>query len=246
MKQLLSISGFFILLSLAGPAKAQRSDGFFVQELCYIDIDLLKKLKINRIEITLYEFNKKSKTAQLFLDSNCRKIKDIVTQGGSTETNEYASTSIADFNCPIVTPDYIKECVNGRVTKTVNGQSYRLMAYDSAGRIISDKWKPSSSALEISREFAYSKNDLLDAIHNKDIRKDGSVDKEELFIYHYENDRLSRVEIQVKYSTKFENNGELRYDYYPSGLLKKMHGDIYNGRYSVRTEINYYSADGTF
>lgn len=238
----------FILLALlvlnSFLTKAQRADGFFIQEFCFVDINLIKQLNVDRIDIVLYANNRYTGKAQLFLDSNYRKVKEIVDYGGSTKVTEFASTTISQFGCPVNRPDYIKECVNGRITRTSSAGAYRETTFDSAGRVVADKWRPGENLLEINREFSYSKNDLLTAAYLKDIRKDGSVDKEELHLYEYKDERLVEIKQLIKSTNDFQEAGKFNFKYYDFGLTKTMEGAGYFGIYKARIEFKYYSKHG--
>lgn len=238
----------FILLALlvlnSFLLKAQRADGFFIQEFCFVDINLVKQLKVDKIDIVLYANNRYTGKVQLFLDSNYRKIREIVDYGDSTRVAEFASTTISQFSCPVNRPDYIKECVNGRITRTNSRGAYRETTFDSAGRVIADKWRPGEALLEINREFSYSKSDLLTAASLKDIRKDGSIDKEELHLFEYENERLVEIKQLIKSTGDFQEAGKFNFKYYGFGLMKAMEGTGYFGRYKARVEFKYYSKHG--
>ncbi len=64
----------------------QRSDGFFVQEFCFIDPVLLKSLKVDKFEIQLFENNRKTGKLEIFMDSNQRMIKQIADYADSIRT----------------------------------------------------------------------------------------------------------------------------------------------------------------
>ncbi|RZM27339.1 MAG: hypothetical protein EOO88_13720 [Pedobacter sp.] len=130
MKNLL----FLLLVVLhAGAGSAQRSDGFFVQELCFVDPVLLRQLQVDKIEVKLTENFKKKKKFEVYLDSSQRLIRKVITAGDSVSTIEYPGAPLSLYACPTVNPGYVKECVNGRVTRTQTPTSLRVTEFDAAG-----------------------------------------------------------------------------------------------------------------
>lgn len=222
-------------------AYAQRSDGFFIQELCFIDPDLLKKLNVDEIHIEVRENNRKRGSVKIFLDSNQRLVKQEADYMKTLRTTYYASTNLTQYACPIEKPDYIKTCEGDRITKTENEGAYRITTYDAAGVVLTDRFKPDSNLLEISRQFVYSTNNLLDTVHLQDLRKDGSIDKREMYIYAYDNDRLKLLTQYISSSEGFSKAGEFKYRNFDCGLVKKMEGVGYWGQYKAETRFAYYS-----
>ena len=219
----------------------QRSEGFFVQEYCFVDPLLLKALKVDKFEIQLFENNRRRGKLEIFLDSNQRMIKQIANYADSIKTRAFKSTTISQFACPIVIPDYIKNCESGRITRTESNGAYRITAFDLDGKVMSDRWKPGNKSLEIKREFIYTNNDLMDTIYVKDINLNGGVDKEELNIYKYDGDKLISISQLIGNSDIYQNAGVFKFKNYNCGLVKKMEAKAYFGEYNAKVEFKFYS-----
>jgi len=222
-------------------ANGQRAEGFFLQEFCFVDPTLLKTFKVDKIELEVFENNRKSGSQEVFLDSNQRLIKKVSRYHDSTQINNYESTSISQFACPSVKPDFIKQCESGCITRTETDGAYRITSFDTEGKVISDRWKPGANRFEINRQIIYTKEGLIDTIRIKDVKDDGSIDKRELLIYSYNNDQLTSITQLVSFSEGFEDAGKIKFKDLDCGLVKKMEGYAYFGRYKMRVEFKYYS-----
>ena len=233
----------FFLLSISLTSIGQKADGFFIQEFCFVDVNLIKQLKVDKLEIAVYQNNRKAGTIQVFLDSNSRMIRQIADYNDSITTTLYASTTISQFACPIIKPGYIKECESGLITKTESNGAYRITNFDDEGKVINDRWKPGNNLLEIRRQFIYTKDDLLDTAKVEDIRNDQSIDKTELHLYEYENERLVLIKQLISSSLGFQNAGSFKFRYFKCGLVQKMEGVGYYGVYKARAEFKFYVKD---
>jgi len=220
----------------------QRSDGFFVQEYCFIDPVLLKGLKVDKFEIQLFENNRKTGKLEIFLDSNQRMIKQIADYADSIRTTMYESTTISQFACPVARPDYIKNCDGGRITKTESNGAYRITAFDLDGKVTSDRWKPGSKLLEIKRQFIYTNENLMDTVYLEDIKIDGSIDKKELHIYTYDDGKLISISQLINFSDGYQDAGSFQFKNYNCGLVKRMEGKAYFGQYKAKVEFKFYSS----
>lgn len=230
---------FLIAQSLL--AFGQRSDGFFVQEYCFVDPKLLKEFKVDKLEIQVYENNRKAGKIEIFLDSNQRMVKQIVDYADSIRTTLFASTTISQFACPIVKPDYIKSCESGRITKTESNGAYRITSFDEKGNVTSDHWKPGNNLLEIKRKFIYGKNNLIDTINVEDIKSDGGIDKRELHLYKYSVDQLVSITQLISSSNGYQDAGLFKFKYFECGLVKRMEGKGYFGQYKAKVDFKFYS-----
>ena len=222
-------------------AFGQRSDGFFVQEFCFVDPNLLKVFKVDKFQIQIYENNRKIGKIEIFLDSNQRMTKQIVNYADSIRTTAFESTTISQFACPIVRPDYIKNCESGRITKTESNDAYRITTFDTEGKVIGDRWKPGNNLLEIKREFIYTKGNLIDTIYVKDIKNDGGIDKKELHLYQYADDRLVSITQLIDFNNGYQNAGLFKFKNFDCGLIKRMEGTGYFGQYKVKVDFKFYS-----
>lgn len=220
----------------------QRSDGFFVQEYCFVDPSLLKVFKVDKFEIQIYENNRKTGKLEIFLDSNQRMIKQIADYADSIRTTTYESTTISQFACPTVRPDYIKNCELGRITKTESNGAYRITEFDLDGKITGDRWKPGNKLLEIKRKFIYTSDNLMDTVYLEDIKIDGSVDKKELHIYKYDDGKLISISQLINFSDSYQNAGSFKFKNYNCGLVKRMEGRAYFGQYNAKVEFKFYSS----
>ncbi|MEP7163540.1 MAG: hypothetical protein ABI741_02540 [Ferruginibacter sp.] len=230
---------YAILQVLCLSSPGQKSDGFFIQEFCFIDIDLIKQLKVDKFEIAIYQNNSLHGRLEIFLDSNFRMIKKVSYADSITAT-DYASTSLTQYACPIIKPGYIKECVSGRITKTAYQGAYRMTSFDAQGKVTDDRWKPGAKLLEISRQFIYS-NDLIDTIKVEDITTDGRVDKKEIYLYNYQNEKLITIKQLVSYGDSYYVAGKFNFKYYDLGLLQRMKGTGYSGQLKAKVEFKYFS-----
>ena len=233
---------FLIFLLMQGLIVfGQRSDGFFIQEYCFVDPVLLKALKVDRFEIQLFENNRKRGKLEIFLDSNQRMIKQIADYADSLRTTTYESTTISQFACPFVRPDYIKNCESCRITKTESNGAYRITAFDLSGKVTSDRWKPGSKLLEIKRHFIYTNDNLMDTIYLEDIKIDGGVDKKELHIYKYNDGKLISISQLINFGDGYQSAGLFKFKNHNCGLVKKMEGRAYFGQYNAKVEFKFYS-----
>jgi len=239
MKKILLI--FLLTSGLA--VFGQRSDGFFIQECCFVDPYLLKAHKVDKIEIQVFGQNKKLGKIEMFLDSNQRLIEKITNYADSIRSTKYQSTTLTQFACPIERPDYIKNCESGRITETESNGAYRITKFDNDGKVIIDRWKPGTKLLEIKRQFFYNSNNLLDTIKLEDITNDNKIDKKELYVYKYESERLISITQLISSSLGYQNAGLFKFKEYKCGLVKKMEVRSYFGQYTAKVEFKYYSKE---
>ena len=231
------------LLTIGLTTFGQRSDGFFISEYCFIDPVLLKTSRVDRIEIKLFGQNRKLGKIEMFLDSNQRLIEQITYDADSIKSTKYNSTNLTQFACPIERPDYIKNCEFERITMTESRGAYRITTFDNDGKVTLDRWKPGTKLLEIKRQFFYNSNNLLDSIKLEDITKDNKIDKKELYIYKYENEKLVSITQLINSSVGYQNAGLFKYKEFKCGLVKKMEATSYFGQYTAKVEFKYYSKE---
>ncbi|RYZ23176.1 MAG: hypothetical protein EOP49_46260, partial [Sphingobacteriales bacterium] len=223
---------------------AQRWDGFFIQELSFIDVDLLKQNAVDKIDITVFQNGRPSVRRQIFLDSAYRKIKETITYGTSTTHTDYSSTVISQLACPATKPSYIKTCEKDIIVNTENDGAYSSNAFDSLGRPIRMIWKPGPQLLEINRTVLYSPAGLVDSIKIQDFRPDRSIDKTELLVYEYNGEKLTAIRQLLQSGARYEPAGKFSFNHYRSGLVKSSKGDAYFGAARMKVDFKYYKNGG--
>ena len=236
---------YIILLLFLIPSFGRSQDitGFFVHDLCYFDIDILKQQKITEIEIAIDSKTGLDWSRTIGLDGNGNKLYVSEKRQGRTSTTTYDSASIWYFSIPAAgeLDSSEKFYYEGNVLVRQFPDRTIRTEFDSKKRPVRQLYTQPNGLL-VEQVFIYNTQNRLEVIRAH-IKQNGQTTGKDYYVYLYEGTRLTAISHNLDLPGDPDPqflSGAIEMKYNSAGLITSCKARFHDGR-NWDVTIKYYS-----